>query len=247
LQSLKEYLERNPALHEFIAPNYSAYKFSGGWGGEYYRSILGYTLGRLSGVQCVLDLKNIQVPILSTPEKFQQFVDDTPVMTKAVCLVSFSSMLARNKDEHICAAVYEKRSTEDVFYLYDSSAFIPVLEHIKAYFRPEFKLFYPDTKRQSRGTCFLYALEDLNLLMPDMGPLDEPMFGTYLLNPMHVFFPIVHASPVQSFSLPSRFEHDEDELLRTYACYIIGLYEAGQIAGCDPTVEPESIKLEVKA
>lgn len=239
MDALKAYLEKNPALHEFIGPNYGRYEYSGGWGGDFYRNILEYTLCRLSGVQRILDLKNIHVPVLSTPEAFQQFVHDTPVMTKAVCLVSFCPVLTKNKGGHICAAVYEKRCTEDVFYLYDSSAFKPDLEHIKAYFRPEFKLFYPDIARQTRGTCCLYALEDLMNLMPEMGPLEQSVFGTYLLKPMNLFFQNVPEASVESFSLPSALDHDEDELIRTYTCYIVRLYEAGQIAPCDPMVEPE--------
>ena len=59
MDALKKYLEKKPTLHEFITPIYGAYEYSGGWGGDFYRNIFEYTLCRLSGVQRVLDFKNM--------------------------------------------------------------------------------------------------------------------------------------------------------------------------------------------
>ncbi|MDF1683616.1 MAG: hypothetical protein P1U36_03065 [Legionellaceae bacterium] len=231
-------------LHEFINPCYGRHYYTGGTFGFVVRDLEGYALTRISGLKHVLEFKNLDIPVLSTPEAFQAFVDNTPPMTRAAAMVIFDSVLTHDETvRHICAVVYEKKAGEDCLYLYDSSpSGAPDFELIKRYFRENFKLRYPNIDRQKRGICALYALQDIETLINMMGPFPHAITDEdeqlSVSNYLYSFF--ISPTAMETFRLPTTFSYDEDTLLKNYFHLIIKRHEAEPIQLDEPIMPPES-------
>lgn len=231
-------------LHEFINPCYGRHYYTGGTFGSVVRDLEGYALTRISGLKHVLEFKNLDIPVLSTPEAFQAFVDNTPPMTRTAALVIFDSVFTHDETVgHICAVIYEKKAGEDCLYLYDSSpSDVPDFELIKRYFRENFKLRYPNAERQRRGICALYALQDIETLINMMGPfphaMSDEVHQTSVMDYMYSFF--LKPAAVETFCLPPTFNYDEHDLLKNYFHFIIKRNETAPIQLDEPIMAPES-------
>jgi hypothetical protein len=243
-QALKKYLDKNPVLHEFINPCFGRPYYTGGIFGNIVRDIEGYALTRISALKHVLEFKNLDIPVLKTPEAFQAFVDRTPPMTRVVALVIFNPVLTHDETvRHICAVVYEKKAIEDCLYLYDASPDgAPDFEYIKDYFRENFQLRYPSAGRQKSGICALYALQDIDTLISMMGAFPHAITDEEeqlsVLNYVYSFF--VSPNAMGTFRLPAAFSYDEDMLLKNYFHLIIKRHEAEPIQLDEPIMPPES-------
>jgi hypothetical protein len=195
-QAIRTMKSSNPTLNDVFAPVYEHFYDGpmGGYGANLKARLVGYHTESTEGLHHVLKLRQMNVPVLSTPDAFKQFIKETAMMTRVVAIIQHNSIICNpsqsdyddGKSNVFYAVVYEKRTHSDALFIYTSTANTDIdLEYVSAYFRSKFFVFTPDIVRASAEISGLYAIQDAKILMSCLKvPIDAPM---YLRGMQHQF------------------------------------------------------------
>lgn len=152
----------------------------GNYGAHLKARFAGYQIINAEGLRFALHLREMNIPVIDTPNTFEQFIKKTPMMSRSIAIVEHLPVMCSSKieatmdyndrgdDPIFYTVVYEKRNHSDALYVYHSSAITIDMEQIKNYFAPKFFLFTPDQIRTSAELSSLYAIQDAKYLLSHM-------------------------------------------------------------------------------
>jgi len=189
----------------------------GNYGANLKARHIGYHVVTSEGVRRVLELSALNIPMISSPDAFRCFVQNTVPMTRAIAIIEHNAVFVSDDEDknssEFYAVVYEKRADSDALFIYSSSAMTAMnTEDVGAYFRAKFFLFTPAQVRQSVEISDLYAIQDAKNLMTCLKvAIDEPMAPTA----MHT-----------QFSLDDRLLYNEKALMQAHMTTLVSAINA---------------------
>lgn len=189
----------------------------GGYGENLRASHAGYHGFSPRGIEKLLELQGLHVPLIKTPKDFQALIQSTPSGSQTIALLMHDPViLTCGPSPYIYAVVYEKQSDHDRLFVYDSgSQLADYLDYFASYFREKFCLMFPDKQHviHNEGSYEDFsnanAIEDVAVLLAEKDRSlrsFNPDTGTFCLSPA--------------------FDYDEQEIRRKSLCQLIAFNEA---------------------
>lgn len=189
----------------------------GGYGENLRSREAGYHIRSTQGITRVLELRQINVPVISTPCAFRQLIASTKDMSRSVAIVEHIPVMCDSssrydtthfeEEKSFYTIVYEKRTHSDALYIYTSGMPNFDLDYVKTYFRSKFFMFEPDKIRQSLEISDLYAIQDAKYLASNMK--------------VHIEAPMLLKGMRHQFYLNEVFMYNEKRLLQDHVTTII--------------------------
>lgn len=177
ITAIEEYFEHHSRLSDYIGPLHTY--IGGGWSIEGYKTY-GLTL---LGIRQIFKLLHQPIPVIASKEGFQTLINNTPMGTQCVAVVSshvFQETAAYGL--HVFAVCYEKQRNSETLFIYDSQAMRP---SYVSYFKSSATVFFPNKNRQriceGEATCHAYAIRDALILQAQLQaspPPQEPLIQT---------------------------------------------------------------------
>jgi len=219
------YLLKNPSLQTLINPIYHCDYGPGGpgnYGANLKLSRTEYRNFTPQGLEKLLEIKGMQIPLITTKEAFQDFIRDTPVSTRGIALMCDQFMSKDKFYPIIYAIAYEKDCDCDRLYIYDSEAISDLsIKDFKLFFRENFYLLYPNKRHrvynqfsseEMEAVENASAFEDVSILYKNRRiNSPPPIMGVY----------------IQKFNLSPAFDYHEPDVRRKHMCELIRQNEAG--------------------
>ncbi|MFZ4077216.1 MAG: hypothetical protein ACOYKA_04440 [Legionellaceae bacterium] len=189
----------------------------GGYGENLRASHTGYHGFSPEGIEKLIELQGLNVPLIKTSQDFQTLIQSTPLGSQKIALLMHDPViLGCEPSNYIYAVVYEKHSDQDRLFIYDSgSQLADYRDYFASYFREKFCLMFPDKQHviHNEGSYEDFsnanAMEDVAVLLSQP---DKPLRS---FNPNTGTF---HLSPA--------FDYDEQEIRRKSLCQLIAFNEA---------------------
>lgn len=229
---ISDRIATDPSLAILFDPIYECYYDGpmGGYGANLKTRHVGYGVSSIEGIRRVLELKQLEVTLINTPDAFQAFIDETPCFTQTIALVAIGPVIMGHDfdSDHYCsqkvhAVMYDKRPHLDVLHVYTSGISELDFKQVKSYFRSPFHLLTPDSERLSSIPSGLYAIEDAAQLIAPSNTQrrTKDRLSVSIGLDCHLF----SKDAERSFHLSEKFLYHETELMSTHFETVIALTE----------------------
>lgn len=148
----------------------------GGYGVNLKKRHIGYGISGRDGIRQVLDLRQIDVPIIISKDDFRQFIEKTPYGVSAIALICpdnlFRGQHQKPLDNSFYAIKYERRVELDTLYFYGYCIYN--INVIMSYFKnTRFRLYSTLDTSDFIGSAGLFAIEDANTLYQQRRELEK--------------------------------------------------------------------------